>query len=85
MCEVKEVMSDEQLETKKMMNDFYRHNYRIASRVIIAGSRDFDDCGMMKKKLDELFFVSDAFDAVSNKDYFGYGRRRRHARLTLCR
>lgn len=64
---IKHTTPEEHREITKMMNDLYRQNYRNAPRVIIAGGRDFDNYELMKKKLDELFFVSSEFDAVPIK------------------
>lgn len=54
-------------ETVLMINELYKQNYRKASRVIVAGGRDFDDYKMMKEKLDYLFFTSGEFDAMPIK------------------
>ena len=47
---------------KSMMSELYRESYLNSYRVIVAGSRGFFDYDLMRRELDELFWVSSEFD-----------------------
>ena len=47
---------------KSVMSELYRESYLNSYRVIVAGSRGFFDYDLMRRELDELFWVSSEFD-----------------------
>lgn len=47
---------------KSIMSELYRESYLNSYRVIVAGSRGFFDYDLMRRELDELFWVSSEFD-----------------------